>query len=133
MPERFISEAIQPVVETYSTARMAVGEPGLPQEFVWRGRTFKVAAVLRTWRDTGKCRHGSPELYVRKHWFEITTSANDTMKIYFDRQPCGGRHSARWWLFSISEPEKRPATDRGRLKIIDKKSKTGHALRSGKG
>ncbi len=133
MPERFISEAIQPVAEMYDTARMAVGEPGLPREFVWRGRTIAVAAVLRTWRDTGKCRHGSPELYVRKHWFEITTTANDTMKIYFDRQPRGGRHGARWWLFSISEPEKRPATDRGRLKIIDKKSKTGHALRSGKG
>jgi hypothetical protein len=133
MSERFISEAIQPVVETYDTARMSVGEPGLPREFAWRGRTIAVAAVLRTWRDTGKCRHGSPELYVRKHWFEITTTANDTMKIYFDRQARGGRHGARWWLFSISESEKRPATDRGRLKIIDKKSKTGHALRSEKG
>jgi hypothetical protein len=103
MPERFISEAIHPVAETYDTARMAVGEPGLPREFVWRGRTFKVATVLRAWRDTGKCRHGSPELYVRKHWFEITTTDHDTMKIYFDRQPRGGRHGARWWLFSIKE------------------------------
>lgn len=133
MSERFISEAIQPVTETYDTARMATGEPGLPREFVWRGKTVQVASVLRSWRETGRCRHGSPEQYVRKHWYEIVTADNDTMKLYFDRQPRGGRHGARWWLFSISESEKSPATDRGRLKIIDEKSETGHALRSEKG
>ncbi len=34
LPERFVSEAIQPVVATYDTARMAMGEPGLPRDFV---------------------------------------------------------------------------------------------------
>lgn len=115
MPERFVSEAIQPVVATFDTARMAVGEPGLPREFVWRGRTIKVSAVLRTWRETGKCRHGSPEMYVRKHWYEVATTSRDTMKIYCDRQPRGGRRDARWWLFSIRESAdattKREASD----------------------
>ena len=111
MPERFISEAIQPVVATFDTARMAAGEPGLPQEFVWRGRTIKVAAVLRAWRDTGKCRHGSPELYVRKHWFEVVTASDGTMKLYFERQPRGGRKEARWWMLSIREPEESPTTN----------------------
>ena len=103
MSERFISEAIQPVVSGYDTARMAAGEPGLPHEFLWRGRTIAVAHVRRSWRETGKCHHGSPELYVRKHWFEITTDTGVTMKIYFDRQPRDGRHGARWWLFSVDE------------------------------
>ena len=67
MPERLISEAIKPLTETAETMRMAIGEPGLPRKFVWRGRTVTVAAVLRTWRETGKCRHGSPEKYVHKH------------------------------------------------------------------
>lgn len=102
--ERFVSEAIQPVVATYDTARMATGAPGLPQEFVWRGQTIKVATVLRTWRETGKCRHGSPELYVRKHWYEIAATSGATMKIYFERQPRGGSKGARWWLFSLCEP-----------------------------
>lgn len=110
MPEQFISEAIEPVVETYDTSRMAIGEPGLPREFVWRGRRIIVTAVLRTWRETGKCRHGSPELYVRKHWFEVATASHDTMKIYFDRQPRDGRPGARWWLFSMCEAEKRTTT-----------------------
>ena len=103
MPERFVSEAIKPVVATYDTSRMALGEPGLPREFVWRGRTIEVAAVVRSWRETGKCRHGSPELYVRKHWYEIATNSHETMIIYFQRQPRGGRRGDRWWLFSIRD------------------------------
>jgi phosphoribosylglycinamide formyltransferase-1 len=102
MPERFVSEAIKPVAATFDTARMAAGEPGLPREFVWRGRTIAVAAVLRAWRETGRCRHGSPEMYARKHWYEVATSGG-TMKIYCDRQPHGGRQGTRWRLFSIRE------------------------------
>jgi len=110
MRERFVSEAIIPVVATCDTSRLAVGEPGLPREFMWRGRTIEVAAVLRTWRETGKCRHGSPELYVRKHWFEVATTANGTMKIYFERQPRRGHKGARWWLFSIRVSQEGPTT-----------------------
>ncbi len=105
MPERFVSEAIKPVVATCDTARMAAGEPGLPKEFIWRGRTIKIAALLRTWRETGKCRHGSPELYVRKHWFEVATTSHGLMKIYFDRQPRDRRKGGRWWLFSVRGPQ----------------------------
>ena len=110
MPERFVSEAIKPVVATCDTSHMAVGELGLPLVFVWRGLTIEFAGVLRTWRETGKCRHGSPELYVRKHWFEVATTSNSTIKIYFDRQSRGGRKAARWWLFSICEMEESPKT-----------------------
>jgi hypothetical protein len=106
MPERFVSDIIRPVGAAWDTSRMAVGEPGLPGEFVWRGRTLKITAVLRTWRETGKCRHGSGELYVRKHWFEVAAAGNGTMKIYFDRHARGGRKNDRWWLFSICDPEK---------------------------
>ncbi len=101
MLERFVSEAIKPVVATCDTARMAAGEPGLPKEFIWRGQTIKVAALLRTWRETGRCRHGGPELYVRKHWFEVVTTSHGPMKIYFDRQPRDRRKGGRWWLFSV--------------------------------
>lgn len=54
MAERFVSEALQPVVSTCDTSRMAAGEPGLPREFRWRGRTIEVVTVLRSWRETGK-------------------------------------------------------------------------------
>jgi hypothetical protein len=47
---------------------MAAVEPGRPSEFVWRGQTTAGTAVLRAWRETGKRRSGSPEIYVRKLW-----------------------------------------------------------------
>ena len=98
--ERFISEPIKPVVGTCDTMRMAIGEPGLPREFLWRGKIIKIKAVLRTWRETGRCRHGSTDMYVRKHWYEVATLTNGIMKIYFDRQS-RNRKAARWWLFSV--------------------------------
>jgi len=101
LPERFVGEPIEPLGGSFDTARMAVGEPGLPQAFIWRGKTLEIAAVVRTWRETGPCRHGSPEVYVRKHWFEVTTRGGAVLRLYFDRQPRGGRGAARWWLFSI--------------------------------
>ncbi len=108
MPERFISEPIKFLTETADTSRMAIGEPGLPSEFVWRGETVVVLALLRSWRETGKCRHGSPEMYIRKHWYEVVSDSDGTMKLYFERQAGGGRGGARWWLFSVSEPEENP-------------------------
>jgi hypothetical protein len=101
--ERFVSEPIEPVVKTCDTRRMSMGEPGLPRQFIWRGRVVEIASVLRTWHDTGPCRHGSDELYVRRHWYEVETSGGDTMKIYFDRQSRRGGKGARWWLFTVDD------------------------------
>lgn len=107
LDERFVSERIVPAQDSHDTARMALGEPGLPHEFTWRGQTIRVAVVLRTWRDTGPCRHGSGERYVRKHWYEVRTEDGALMKIYFDRRPRGKALVPRWWLFSVRGPEKR--------------------------
>ena len=103
MNEKFIGEAIKPVVSTFDANRMAMGEPGLPSDFFWRGRTIHIAGVRSTWKETGPCRHGSGEQYVRKHWFEVETESNGIMKIYFERSPRGGSKTARWWLFTASE------------------------------
>jgi hypothetical protein len=105
MTEQFISEAIRPDRETFDTSRMAAGEPGLPDVFRWRKQTLRIARVLRTWRDTGPCDHGSGEAYVRKHWFEVATDTGQIMKIYFERQARPGKNKSRWWLFSVREKE----------------------------
>jgi hypothetical protein len=78
MPERFISEPIKFLTETADTSRMAIGEPGLPSEFVWRGRTVTVRKLLRSWRQTGKC-YGSPEMYVRNDWYEMASTILKTV------------------------------------------------------
>ncbi len=105
MGERFIDEPLVPVVASSDTSMMAAGAPGLPCAFLWRGRTIEIATVLHSWRETGTCRHGSGEMYVRKHWFELVTSDRETVKIYFERQPRLGRKGARWWLFTIADPD----------------------------
>ena len=103
MPEQFVSEPIEPVKGTADTARMARGEPGLPRRFTWRGEEYTVDEVLDTWKETSPCRHGSRELYVRKHWFRITTTGGHEMRIYFERQPRSGRETKRrWWLYTLS-------------------------------
>lgn len=109
MPEQFISEPIKPLTETSDTSRMALGELVLPSEFVWRGRTVTVRKLLRSWRKTGKCRHGSPEMYVRKHWYEAATASDGIMRLYFERQGRGGRKAQRWWLFSVRDSEGSPS------------------------
>jgi hypothetical protein len=103
MSERFISEPLNPVVSTCDASRMGRGDPGLPREFRWRGKTLQVEAVLRTWRQTGPCRHGSGEKYVRRHWFEVVTTSQEVAKLYFDRQQRSGRKAPRWWLFSLND------------------------------
>jgi hypothetical protein len=105
MPEKFISAAIQPVAETLDAARMSAGEPGLPREFRWKRETIRIQRVLKTWRETGPCHHGSGEAYVRKHWFEALADSGDTMTIYFERQARSGKIKSRWWLFSVSSAE----------------------------
>ena len=101
--ERFVSEPVIPVADAFDAKRMSVGEPGLPREFLWRNDTVQITQVLRTWRTTKSCRHGSGEQYVRRHWFEIKTAGHGTMKIYFDKGSRGGRKEMGWWIFSVCE------------------------------
>jgi phosphoribosylglycinamide formyltransferase-1 len=101
--QTFVSESIKPVVAFANTQAMAAGGPGLPREFVWRGRALGIAAVLRTWRETGPCKSGGAESYVRKHWFEVQTTDHRRARIYFERQPRDRNRSRRWWLFSIED------------------------------
>jgi len=100
--EQFISEPIEPVADTMDTSRMMTGEPGLPQEFIWRKKKYKIEEVLEIWKETGPCTHGSGEQYVRKHWYKIKTTHGEQMQIYFLRQPDSkSKAKLRWWLFTI--------------------------------
>jgi len=105
MPSQFVSAAIEPVAGTIDPGRMSRGEPGLPRQFRWGSQTIQIVSVLRTWRETGPCRHGSGERYARKHWFEVVTDAGETMKIYFERQARSRQIKSRWRLFTIDKAQ----------------------------
>lgn len=91
------------MADTLNTSRMAAGEPGLPERFRWRNQTLVIDQVLRAWKDTGPCTHGSGERYVRKHWFEVRLADGRRLKVYFERQARSSRQiRQRWWLFSVA-------------------------------
>jgi hypothetical protein len=106
MSEEFVSEPIKPVAGTFDTAGMTRGEPGLPGRFVWRQQEYAVAEVLQAWKESGPCRSGGPEQYLRKHWFKIRTDDGLEMTVYFERQARTKRQAKnRWWLYTINKPQ----------------------------
>jgi hypothetical protein len=106
MNEKFISEPIKPLAETFQTAAMTRGEPGLPERFVWRDTEYAVAEVLEAWKETGPCRSGGPEKYLRKHWYKIRTADGLIMTLYFERQArTKSQDKIRWWLYTIRKKE----------------------------
>ena len=100
LTDEFIGDPLTPDAATLDAARMAIGEPGLPSKFRWRDQTIEVQSVVRSWRETGSCSHGSDERYVQKHWYELATN-HGTMRVYFERKPRGGSRKVRWWLYSM--------------------------------
>lgn len=100
MSEQLVSEPIQGLDPLIDTAALARGEPSLPRRFRWRQREYEVAGVIGKWKSTGPCRSGSPEKYVRKHWWKIRTESGEIMKLYFDRQP-KTPGDMKWYLYSI--------------------------------
>jgi len=103
MEEKFVSEAIEPAGGTFDTAGMTRGEPGLPGRFVWRGKEYSIAEVLEKWKEHGKCKSGSDEMYLRKHWFKVRCSDGSEMTIYFERQARGKQQKIRWWLYTVNK------------------------------
>lgn len=105
MTDQFVSEAIEPIDGTFDTAGMARGEPGLPGRFRWRGREYAVDEVMDRWKESGPCRNGADEVYLRKHWYKLRTDDGVVMKLYFQRQPkrgSAGKKQPRWWLYTIT-------------------------------
>ena len=102
--EEFIGEPMTPVAGTGDAAAMARGEPGLPARFTWRGREYRIAGVIRTWKSTGPCRSGGGEVYLRRHWYEVRTDPPAVMTVYCDRQAKDRKHpKARWWVYTVTE------------------------------
>lgn len=102
MMDEFVGEAIKPVAGTFDTAGMIRGEPGLPGRFVWRDKEYALAEVLEKWKESGRCKSGSSEMYLRKHWFKIRCTDGSEMTIYFERQPRSKAHNKmRWWLYTV--------------------------------
>ncbi len=107
--QEFICEEIKPIVGSGDAAGASTAEPGLPRWFTWRGTQYEVVGVIEKWKTSGPCRHGSDEMYLRRHWYTVQTTPHAIMTIYFDRQTRRGQNPRkRWWVYScrgLSEVE----------------------------
>ena len=104
--EQFVGEAIEPLEGVFTTTGAAPGEPLLPARFRWRDEEYRLAEVLRKWKSSSPCRHGSREVYLRKHWYRIRTTDGTAMTIYFERQARqASKKTKRWWVYTIAQPD----------------------------
>ena len=100
----FVSESIAPVFDQGTGTSIGVGAPVIPSGFIWREKEYRIQSVLETWKESGACKSGSSERYLRKHWYRIRTTDGKEMEIYFERQARSSKQrNKRWWLFTVSD------------------------------
>ena len=96
MDRELIGEPIEPDLTSFDRGAAAAGEPALPWRFLWRGRAYEVTGVTRRWKTTNDGPYHQGDVYVRRHYAELTTACGEQMRVYGER---GGR-AARWFLHS---------------------------------
>ncbi|TVR49348.1 MAG: cytoplasmic protein [Puniceicoccaceae bacterium] len=101
---QFIGRPLTPLQGSFDVGGLARGEPGLPAAFRSGRDTLTIAKVIRRWRETGPCSHGSGERYTRKHWFEVETPDGRRARLYFERKARPGQSKVRWHCYSATEP-----------------------------
>jgi len=107
----FVSESVSYTFERGAANAGGIGEPILPAGFIWRKKEYRIQSVLEAWKESGPCKSGSSERYLRKHWYRIRTTDGTEMEIYFERQARSPKQrKKRWWLFSVSDDKKVAAT-----------------------
>jgi hypothetical protein len=101
-----ISEPITPTPGTFDTADMGKGLPGLPAEFTWRDRKYRVGILLAKWKVSGpEVGRLGGEKYLRRHYFRIRTTDNSVMTLYCERHTKTRTNpKARWFLYTIERP-----------------------------
>jgi hypothetical protein len=101
-----ISEPIVPTPRTFDAADMAKGLPGLPAEFTWRDRKYRVGILLEKWKVSGpEIGRLGGEKYLRRHYFRIRTTDQCVMTIYCERHTKSrARSKARWFLYTLERP-----------------------------
>ena len=97
--EKLVSEPVAPAAGSFNSAAMAQGSPGVPMIFSWRGKEYRVEAILESWKNFRSCRNGSSEQYVNKHFFKVRTESGEVMTLYRART---GSKKDVWTLYTIT-------------------------------
>ena len=103
LAERFIGEPVDVPAAAFDASVMEGGLPGVPSVFVWRGREYRVSAVLSSRRTLRRCRNGSTERYVGRHEFRLQTECGMELTMYLLRSVS---KRDKWTLFSMKNDSK---------------------------
>lgn len=107
----FVSEPIKPLAGTAQAIALGRGEPGLPDGFIWRDRTYRIVQRRSQWKASS-AEGGKPggEVYLRRHYFELTMDDGATWTVYFVRQAASsGSAKRRWFLYTLQNaPRQQP-------------------------
>ncbi|RPI32643.1 MAG: hypothetical protein EHM70_08415 [Chloroflexota bacterium] len=110
-PIRFISE---PVEVRFDKPPMIEKKPGPPDEFIWRGTTYRIVEILSEWIDyqrRGRMARNMMPTHAatasrRGSWgvglfyFRVRTSSNQVFDLYYDRSPKNvDNRKGNWFLF----------------------------------
>ncbi|MBV8281267.1 MAG: GNAT family N-acetyltransferase [Candidatus Eremiobacteraeota bacterium] len=109
----FVSERITPAPGSADIGTLSHGEPGLPRAFSWRGHRYEVSRQLSSSRDMGSDRG---DVYVRRHYYELETTDQLLMTVYFERNPSDRSKRKAWWLYTVAFPPAVIVTQRLRLR-----------------
>lgn len=110
-PLRFIEEAVE---VHYDIPPVLEKKPGPPNEFIWRGSTYRIVDVLSEWHDYSRrgrmARNMRPEHAatarkrgswgVGKDYYRVVTDNEQIFDLYYDRAPKDvDKRKGAWFLF----------------------------------
>jgi phosphoribosylglycinamide formyltransferase-1 len=96
--ERLVSELVLAEPGSFDASAMAAGAPGVPRAFAWRGKTYRVSAILETRKSLRGCHSGSGEQYINKHYYTVATESGEIMTLYRTRS---GSKKDGWVLYTL--------------------------------
>lgn len=111
----------EPITVKFPVEPLLEKKPGLPAEFIWRGKPYKIITLLKEWHDytkrgkIGKSysqeRGNAPRMKSRKKgswgvgrdYYRVLTDSGSVFDIYYDRSPTGQKKKGEWVLLKKVE------------------------------
>jgi hypothetical protein len=106
---RFIGEQIEAI---HRQAPTFSKRPGPPDAFIWQGRTYPVAEVLKAWHNyarRGRMAQNMRQTHLRtarlrgswgvgRDYYRVLTDSGEVYELYYDRAPKGADHPEGAWF-----------------------------------
>jgi hypothetical protein len=102
----------EPIEVQFDQPSVLVKKPGCPDEFLWRGKRYRVVEKLGEWHDYGRrgrmasnmrperariaARHGS--WGVGRDYFRVRTDTGQVFDLYYDRTPGSSTSRLGTWI-----------------------------------